>query len=30
MEKTLRDAGFKRIERYDNLGFAHALVVGHK
>jgi hypothetical protein len=30
MEQALRDAGFGRIERYDGLGFNHALVIGYK
>jgi cyclopropane fatty-acyl-phospholipid synthase-like methyltransferase len=30
MEQALRDAGFSRIERYDGLGFNHALVIGYK
>ncbi|SDI17081.1 methyltransferase [Nonomuraea jiangxiensis] len=30
MERAVRDAGFARVERYQDLGFSHALVVGHK
>ncbi|WP_283133073.1 methyltransferase [Rhizohabitans arisaemae] len=30
MERAIRDAGFSRVDRYQNLGFSHALVVGHK
>ncbi|KAB8169906.1 methyltransferase domain-containing protein [Streptomyces sp. 3MP-14] len=30
METAVRDAGFARVERYDDLGFSHSLVVGHK
>ncbi|BCL32515.1 methyltransferase [Streptomyces aurantiacus] len=30
MDKAIRDAGFSRVERYDDLGFSHSLVVGHK
>ncbi|KDN18895.1 methyltransferase [Amycolatopsis rifamycinica] len=30
MEKSVRDAGFSRVERFADLGFSHALVVGHK
>ena len=30
MEKSVRDAGFARVERFADLGFSHALVVGHK
>lgn len=30
MERAILDAGFQRAERYENLGFSHALVVGHK
>lgn len=30
MEKALLAAGFRHTERHENLGFSHALVVGHK
>lgn len=30
MEQAILDAGFKYVERYENLGYSHALVVGHK
>ncbi|MGV9774178.1 methyltransferase [Streptosporangium sp. NPDC003464] len=30
MEKAVLDAGFSRIERYQDMGFSHTLVVGHK
>jgi hypothetical protein len=30
MEKAAKDAGFSRVERFADLGFSHALVVGHK
>ncbi len=30
MERSVLDAGFSRVDRYSNLGFSHALVVGHK
>lgn len=30
MERAVRDAGFSRTERLENLGFSHALVVAYK
>lgn len=30
MEQAMLNAGFRQAERYENLGFSHALVVGHK
>lgn len=30
MEQVMLDAGFRKVERYENLGFSHALVVGYK
>lgn len=30
MEKAVLDAGFSRVERFEDLGFSHALVVGYK
>jgi SAM-dependent methyltransferase len=30
MEKAVREAGFGRVDRFDGMGFSHALVVGHK
>ncbi len=30
MERAVLEAGFSRVERYEDLGFSHALVVGHK
>jgi cyclopropane fatty-acyl-phospholipid synthase-like methyltransferase len=30
MERAAIDAGFSSIERYENLGFSHALIVGRK
>ncbi|WP_433496282.1 methyltransferase [Sphaerimonospora sp. CA-214678] len=30
MEQALLAAGFSRVERYQDMGFSHALVVGHK
>jgi cyclopropane fatty-acyl-phospholipid synthase-like methyltransferase len=30
MEQAVLDAGFDRVERYQDLGFSHTLVVGHK
>jgi methyltransferase len=30
VERAVRDAGFATAERYEDLGFSHVLVVGHK
>jgi len=30
MERSMRDAGFREVERRDDFGFSHALVVGRK
>ncbi|GAA3038506.1 methyltransferase [Streptosporangium longisporum] len=30
MERAVRAAGFSRVERHQDLGFSHALVVGHR
>jgi cyclopropane fatty-acyl-phospholipid synthase-like methyltransferase len=30
LERAVLDAGFSRVERYQDLGFSHALVIGHK
>lgn len=30
MERAVLNAGFSRVERHQDLGFSHALVVGHK
>jgi hypothetical protein len=30
MESAVREAGFEQVERYPDLGFGHALVVGYK
>lgn len=30
MERAMRDAGFREVERHDGLGFSHTLVVGRK
>ncbi|MBI3546930.1 MAG: methyltransferase domain-containing protein [Gammaproteobacteria bacterium] len=30
MQRAVLDAGFSRVEHYQDMGFSHALVVGHK
>lgn len=30
MERAVREAGFSRVTRHQDMGFSHALVVGHK